>query len=920
MKKPTLLALFATLLTMSAVASDNIITAGKSGASYIKTNSGDLWPASVLYTTDGNGHLLTMGGLSLASDIITVPKNDGRAYLTDSVGRLFPASVAYTTDGNGNIIPISGGGGGGAVTSVFGRTGVVAATGSDYSAFYLQLSNNLSDLASASTARTNLGLGSAATQPSSAFDAAGAAAAVGTASLQKANNLSDLASASTARTNLGLGSAATSAASAFDASGAAASAQAASLQKSSNLSDLASASTARTNLGLTAVATASTGNLTGSSPFSLTGGAGAVIGTGVSLGVASGFYFPTTTDQSTWNAKQAALTFGNLTEATSSILTITGGTGAVIGSGLTLQVAQAGASTSGYLGTADWNTFNAKQAALTFTAPLVNTSSTISASAVGGDAGSGGTSGIVPAPASGTNEQGYVLGAGGAFVANDTQKPLSPPFQMLSQALPPAGDQKFANVLMMQNGASTYAVAGGGTTETVAIYNVTDQAKPLLRGSINLSGTYGVCGTNASWPYVFVPASGARTLTVLNISNPNSPTVVGTPFSWTANTTSIYACAYYNGLVFMAGQSHGLGILDVGNGVGGGTITAPVLVYDEGTQSICSVANSCKSFGVAVDPVNLIAYVSDFSTATPWTYRQLKAYSFSSSITSPTLLQNLTLPANTKAVGVGLNLGTKTAFVTDTNQNVVDVVDLTNVATGGMAYLSTLTPTGGRTFNASVVAAAVSGSNYVYVPSGGSALTGALDMFDLTNRATPIKVATAIANLTGVSTSVFGSLAIDPRGGYIYDGDYGNGTAGAGLDIFSMPYEVATFGATTVGNLINTGHFKSNQLVPPTATVNATNAGTGATCAMTKATDTAGVVTLTTGTGVLGTGAQCAVNFNNAFGVAPICTMTPNTSITALASVAPYLTAATTALTLNFSVAGALSTAYSYNYNCIEAQ
>lgn len=51
---------------------------------------------------------------------------------------------------------------------------------------------------------------------------------------------------------------------------------------------------------------------------------------------------------------------GNLTEATSSVLTITGGAGAVLTSALTIEVKVASGGQSGYLSSTDWNTFNNK--------------------------------------------------------------------------------------------------------------------------------------------------------------------------------------------------------------------------------------------------------------------------------------------------------------------------------------------------------------------------------------------------------------------------------------------------------------------------------------------------------------------------------------------------------------------------------
>jgi hypothetical protein len=110
-------------------------------------------------------------------------------------------------------------------------------------------------------------------------------------------------------------------------------------------------------------------SLSGSSQTFATGTTGTDFGIS-STGTAHTFNLPTasatnrgalsSTDWSTFNGKQNALSFSNLTEATSSVLTITGGTGSVVGSGTSIQVKQASGSQSGFLSSSDWTTFNNK--------------------------------------------------------------------------------------------------------------------------------------------------------------------------------------------------------------------------------------------------------------------------------------------------------------------------------------------------------------------------------------------------------------------------------------------------------------------------------------------------------------------------------------------------------------------------------
>lgn len=128
------------------------------------------------------------------------------------------------------------------------------------------------------------------------------------------------------------------------------------------------------------------GNFTdaGTDGITVTNGTGAIIGTGTSIAQAAASAsqngYLTSSNWSTFNGKQNALSISNLTDAGTDGITVTGGTGSVIGSGTSISQHVADSTHSGYLNSTDWSTFNSKFAlpSLTSGSVLFSNGTTIS--------------------------------------------------------------------------------------------------------------------------------------------------------------------------------------------------------------------------------------------------------------------------------------------------------------------------------------------------------------------------------------------------------------------------------------------------------------------------------------------------------------------------------------------------------------
>ena len=231
-------------------------------------------------------------------------------------------------------------------------------------------------------------------------------------------------------------------------------------------------------------------SVTGSSPISSSGGTTPNITIALASSVANGYL--SSTDWATFNGKQNALSITNLTDVGTDGITITNGTGSVIGaSPVTIAQQVANATNNGYLSSTDWATFNSKGTgtvtSVSGTTPIVS---------------SGGTTPSISIPQATTSVSGYLSSTDWTTFNN-----------------------KGSGTVTSVSG-TTPIVSSGGATPSISIPQATGSANGYLssgdwttfngKGSSNFSGVSSTApvstdNTNPNSPVISMAQSNATT-------------------------------------------------------------------------------------------------------------------------------------------------------------------------------------------------------------------------------------------------------------------------------------------------------------------------------------------------------------------------------------------------------------------------
>lgn len=610
-------------------------------------------------------------------------------------------------------------------------------------------------------------------------------------------------------------------------------------------------------------------------------------------------------DWTTFNNKQPAGSYVLTTRNINTTAPITGG--GDLSADRTIAMPAATTSVDGYLTSTDWNTFNNKQATLTHTLPLLNTANTITINNVTGDSGAGGLAGAVPAPTINQGLTNKYLNASGSFTHPGIKKTPAEGVVAVSTwtgRTAAAANQWFGMVWAPELHLFCSVASSGTNRVQWSRDGITWTAASAAAARV---------WTKVTW------SPELRLFAAVAFDGTTADNVMTSPDcrTWTSRTgteaNQWYDIKWSTALAkFLAVSINGTNrCMSSTNGI---------------TWSTCSMAAAIQWYSVTWSPeLNLYAAVSitasggNYAATSPdgvtWTMRALTT---GNSWYSVTWAPEIGLFVAVGATGTS-RAATSPDGITWTLRAIQaqawrrvawspELRQLVAVSSGG----NISTSPDGITWTARTSPEANQWYEIVWSPElmkfVVSGITGTSRV--LTSKDIGYIIGDKLGNSATPSNTAEQIIRRDQNGSF--------SAATVNATSILLNSGVAATNATHV-NL--NGHYKSTQTTAPTATVNA-NAGTGATCTVSNATDTAGTINLTTTAVAPALGAQCAVNFNLAYNVAPKCVVSPESTNASLFAVAngTYFTTTTTTLIVNYTNADAAGHANNWTYHCMETQ